>query len=317
MSPRARKGTSEGRARKGTSEGRARHAISVLARCFGKHELFTYASAIAFQLLIAVVALVLFGLALLGTLGRETVWTEQLAPFVQERFTAITYLAIDSTVERIFSNERFLLLGFALALAVWEVSGAVRAAMKGLNKIYESEETRPFRLRFAISLGLAVSTTFCVVGAGLLATLGRHTNVVPGPIAVGGSWILAIVVLGSAVWLLLRFAPAEPRPSGWVSSGSLLVIVAWVIASIGYRYYVTNVASYESAIGNLAAVLTLTAYLYVSAIIFLTGAELDELARQEADDGEPSPFDLGAFLGRWRRRASPRERRSSSRPKAT
>jgi len=218
MSPRARKGA--------PSEGRARRGIRVLARCFGKHELLTYASAIAFQLLIALVALVLFGLSLLGTLGRETVWTEQLGPFVQEKFTAVTYLAIDSTVERIFDHDALFLFGFALALAVWEVSGAVRAAMGGLNKIYESEEARPVWLRFAISLGLAVSTTVCVVGAALLVTLGRHTHSVPGRVAVGGSWIFAIVLLGSAVWLLLRFAPAEPRSSGWVSTGSLLVIVA-------------------------------------------------------------------------------------------
>lgn len=309
MSPRARNGT--------PSEGRARRAIRVLARCFGRHELLTYASAIAFQLLIALVALVLFGLALLGTLGRETVWTEQLAPFMQEKFTGITYLAIDSTVDRIFAHDTFFLFGFALALAVWEVSGAVRAAMGGLNRIYESEETRPVWLRFAISLGLAISTTLCVVGAALLVTLGRHAHSVPGPLAVGGSWLLSIVLLGSAIWLLLRFAPVEPRSSGWVSTGSLLVIVAWVLASIGFRYYVTNVASYRSAIGNLAAVLTLTSYLYVSAIIFLTGAQLDDLARQEADDGEPSPFDLGTFLGRRRRRRSRRERRSAARSKAT
>jgi len=63
-------------------------------------------------------------------------------------------------------------------------------------------------------------------------------------------------------------------------------------------------------------VLTLTAYLYVSAIIFPTGAELDELARQEADDDEPSPFDLSAFLGRWRHRRPPRGGRSGSRSKA-
>jgi membrane protein len=303
-------------ARKGRFEGRARRTLRVLAGCFGKHEIFTYASAIAFQLLIALVALVLFGLALLGTLGRERVWTEQLAPFVQERFTPSTYLAIDSTVERIFAHDTLFLFGFALALAVWEASGAVRAAMAGLNRIYESEETRPLWLRFAISLGLALLTTVCVVGAALLVTLGRHTQAVPGPLAVGGSWILSVVLLGSAVWLLLRFAPAEPRSSGWVSTGSLLVIVAWVIASIGFRYYVTNVASYRSAIGNLVAVLTLTSYLYVSATIFLTGAQLDELARQEADDVEPSPFDLGGLFRRRRSRRPHRGRRSGSRSKA-
>ncbi len=309
MSPHARKST--------LWEKRAHRAIRVLAGCFRKHELLTYASAIAFQLLIALVALVLFGLALLGTLDRETVWTEQLAPFVQEKVTKVTFAAIDATIERIFAQETLFLFGFALALAVWEVSGAIRAAMVGLNRIYESKEARPIWLRFAISLGLAISTIVCLVGAALLVTLGRHTNSVPGPIAVGGSWILSIVLLGSAIWLLLRFAPAVPRPSRWVSAGSLLVIGAWVLASIGFRYYVTSVASYRSTIGNLAAVLTLTSYLYVSAIIFLTGAQLDELARQEADDTGPGPFDLRSFLGHRRRRRTSRGRQKRSGSKVT
>jgi len=309
MGPRARKST--------PWKERAERTILALAGCFRKHEVLTYASAVAFQLLIALVALVLFGLALLGTLGLETVWIEQLAPFAQEKVTNVTYVAINATVERIFAHETLFLFGFALALAVWEVSGAVRAAMVALNRIYESKETRPFWRRFVVSLGLAVSTIVCLVCAALLVTLGRHTDSVPGPIAVGGSWILSIILMGSAIWLLLRFAPAEPRPSSWVSAGSLLVIGAWVLASIGFRYYVTSVASYRSAIGNLAAVLTLTSYLYISAIIFLTGAQLDELARQETDDAGPRRFELGSFLSRRRRRRSPRRRQTGSRSKAT
>ena len=62
------------------------------------------------------------------------------------------------------------------------------------------------------------------------------------------------------------------------------MIVAWVVASLIFRFYVSSVANFKSAAGVLVAVLVLTTYLYVSSIIFLVGVELDELLRKSAHE---------------------------------
>lgn len=62
------------------------------------------------------------------------------------------------------------------------------------------------------------------------------------------------------------------------------MIVAWVVASLIFRWYVSSVADFKSAAGVLIAVLVLTTYLYVSSIIFFVGVELDELLRKSAHE---------------------------------
>jgi membrane protein len=180
------------------------------------------------------------------------------------------------------------LLVFASLLALWEVSGAVRAIMGALNEIYESDETRSLVRRFATSFALSTALIVCIGGAVSAVTLLPRLDEIPNGLALGIGWIAAIALLGAAVWLLLRYAPCATRSAGWTSLGSAFVIVAWIGASLLFGFYVRSVASYTSAIGNLVAFLTLTAYLYTSSIIFLTGAQIDELLRRRAQRNSPA-----------------------------
>jgi uncharacterized BrkB/YihY/UPF0761 family membrane protein len=89
------------------------------------------------------------------------------------------------------------------------------------------------------------------------------------------------VLLGFVVELLFRYAPAERPETEWASAGSGLVILVWLVASAVFLWW-TTVANYKSAIGNLAVLLTITLYIFISATIFLIGAQLDELLRKES-----------------------------------
>jgi membrane protein len=256
-----------------------------LVAAFSRNKLLTYASAIAFQALIATVALALFGLALLDVFGLEELWAENVRPLVESRFTSETYAAISATVEKVFATGGLTLLVLGVLLAVWEVSGAIRAVAGALNDIYETEETRSRARRFATSLALSIAVIVCLVGAALSSNLVPRVEAIPSAAGQAIGWIAAILLMGTAIWLLLRFAASTTRSAGWTSVGSVFIIVAWVIASLLFTFYVKDLASYRSAIGNLVALITLTAYLYTSSIIFLTGVQVDELLRRQAARG--------------------------------
>jgi membrane protein len=271
-------------ARVGRTAARAAH---LLEDAFERNNLLTYASAISFQVLIALVALVLLGLSLLHFLGIESVWTGHIRPFVHARFSPETYAAVDTTVGRIFRDQTVSLLVFASLLAVWEISGAVRAIMGALNQIYGSKETRTTWRRFAVSFALALAAGVAVIGAVLAVTLrSAWPSAIPSAVVFMLGWGAAVSLLLLALWLLFRFAPSKDLPTRWATVGSLVVIFAWVVASVGFRYYVVKVADYRSAIGNLAAVLTLTGYVYTSAIVLLVGAQIDEFLRRGARGDE-------------------------------
>jgi membrane protein len=101
-----------------------------------------------------------------------------------------------------------------------------------------------------------------------------------------GRWLVAVALLAIAVGLLMRYAPVEPRSGAWISGGSVLVILAWVAASMIFRLLVTEALNFRTATGGLTVFLVLSGYVYTSAIIFLLGVEVDELLREDAAEGE-------------------------------
>jgi membrane protein len=267
---------------------RLRKFVKLWIDLFAKHALLDHASATAFSVLKALVPLTLLGLALLGALGQERVWEKTLAPGIEPQVRPATFHAIDAAVQQIFATGSTGLIVFSGALVAWYVSGSVRGVMTGMNQIYECKETRPWKVRYAISIGLGVAIAVCVIGAALAVLAGpalaRHGVL---QVAVDfGRLLVAIVLLLAAVALLVRFAPAAPRSGGWVTGGSIVVILAWVAASMIFRLFVTDVANFKTAAGNLTVLLVLSGYVYTSAIIFLVGVELDELLREDATEGQ-------------------------------
>jgi membrane protein len=95
-------------------------------------------------------------------------------------------------------------------------------------------------------------------------------------------WTVAGALMLLAVGLLLRFGPAKRRPIGWVSFGTGLVVVSWVLMSIAFGVYLRFIASYGTVFGNLATVVVLMGYIYLSAVVFLAGVQVDALVRRRA-----------------------------------
>jgi membrane protein len=261
--------------------------IRLVAGAFREHDLFAYASAIAFRAIVALVPLTLLGLALLGALGLRDVWTDTIAPAIEGRVTPPVYGAIDYSVDRILSSGTAGLIAFAVVLLVWDLFWAVSAVVLALNRIHDVEETRSVRRRMATRLWLAVAVGCCLVGAALVVLVGPKAVGGAADVPVGlGRWAVGVTLLGLAVGLLVRYAPAERPRARWASAGSLLIIGTWIAASLLFRLYVSSVANFETAVGSLTVFLVLTAYVFTTSTIFVIGAQLDELLRQDAEQGE-------------------------------
>jgi membrane protein len=263
-----------------------RELVDLWIDLFAEDNLLTYASAIAFQALVALVALVLLAVAVLGEIGRPDVWTQQLAPKVEGKVLPDVILGIDQTFDNVFHTSSIGLIAFASVVAVWEVSGVVRACMGAIAAVYDTKDDRRWFVRFPISLGISFVLTAALVGALLLGTAA--SGAVHGawgvPFAVF-RWLLAVFLIGLAFGLLVRYAPVERRTTRWASAGGALVVVAWVAQSLIFAEYL-RLANYRSAAGSLLGVYFLTTYLYVGAIILLVAIELDELLRKDLQGQE-------------------------------
>ena len=77
-----------------------------------------------------------------------------------------------------------------------------------------------------------------------------------------------------------RIAPEMRSPLRWVSFGSVLIMAGWLVMSLGFGVYLREIADYNSIFGGLATVVVLIAYLYAAAVVFLSGVQVDALARR-------------------------------------
>jgi len=260
------------------------------ADAFRKHQLLTYATAMAMGAFIAAISLTFLAVAVLGAFGEREVWKDHVATALEPNLTHPTYEAINSGVEKVFASNSSGLIAFAAAYAVWQMSGAIRAVMDALNGILECHENRSTQRRFLVSVGLAVAVLlsigcafFVVLFSGrLLGSSGGAMHWLLGVLR----WPAAAVFLGVAVGFVARFAPVEHRGNRSASVGAVLIVVAWLLVSAVYAWFLENVVDYKSAEGNLLLLVVAATYFYVSSVVFLVGAQLDEFLRQEAKGHE-------------------------------
>ncbi len=265
----------------------AKPAIRGLVDGFDRNDLLLFASAISFQVLTALVPLMLFALGALGFFGLAGVWTQDVRPEIIDGVSAAALTIIDDTVEKVLGSAQLFWVTAGAAIATWQLSGAVRAVMEALNRVYGAEEDRSVGRRLAVSIALAVALlvlTFAAVGVVVFVPLlDGNPPALVGALLFIGRWGVAAVLLGLAVGLLVHQGPDRGQPLGWVSAGAVRIVVLWMVMSAAFGLYLSSVASYGSIYGALATVVVLMAYLYASSLVFLAGIQLDALLRERDD----------------------------------
>jgi len=111
---------------------RAKRFVKLWVDLFDRHLLLDHASAIAFNVLKALVPLTLLALAVLGAVGQRNVWSKTLFPRLQQHLQPQTADAIDAGAQRIFSTDSTGLIVFAALLVIWYVSGAHVTSMSAV-----------------------------------------------------------------------------------------------------------------------------------------------------------------------------------------
>jgi membrane protein len=267
-----------------------REAYDEITCAFEERDLLTFASAIAFQVLYAIIPLVLFGLGVLGGLGLDEQWTREWAPAARDAMSPAAFQVVDDTIKKVLGGQQtFWILGGA-ALATWKVSAGMRAIMDVFDRIYDSRRERTFleRMRDSLLLGGAVAALLllaagcAVLGDEAMRGAGIHAGAL-----LWLRWPVALALLFAVVTLLVAYAPADHQPAHWVGFGSIVVVTAWVGTSLVFAVYLTSIADYGSIFGALATVVIALTYLYLAASAVLVGAQLDALVRERVRNGGP------------------------------
>jgi membrane protein len=247
----------------------------------------TYYSVLAlFPGLIALLSLV----GLLGQ-GDESVNTimDTLKPFITDPHT------LKSVHDAIESLATASGVGVALVVgivgALWSASGYVGAFGRAMNRIYEVEEGRPaWKLRPMQLVVTVVTVVLCAVALVILVVSGPVTKAIGDAIGVGSDvqrvWDIAkwpaLAVVVMVIVAMLYWATPNVRFPKFriISVGAFVAILVWLVASVGFAFYVGNFSSYNKTYGSLAGAIVALLWLWLTNVALMFGAELDaELER--------------------------------------
>src|SRR2546429_6839080 len=118
----------------------ARRLARELGEAVARHRLPTFASAVSFRALVALVPLTLLGLGVLGALGQASVWKNSIAPAVRHHVTPPVFGGIDYSLKRILASDKGSLIALASALLLWNMTAAVATGMEALNRLHDAED---------------------------------------------------------------------------------------------------------------------------------------------------------------------------------
>jgi membrane protein len=193
-----------------------------------------------------------------------------------------------------------VMLVVGIAAALWSASGYVGGFMRASNHIYEVREGRPFYksrplqiLVTLIELLLLALVVIAVVVTGPIAdAVGKALGIGSAAVSIWqiAKWPVLLVAVMAMLAILYYSSPnARVRGFKWVSAGSALAVVVWVIASIGFAFYVGNFGSYNKTYGSLGGVVVFLLWLWITNMAVLFGVELNaELERtREVAEGVP------------------------------
>ena len=264
------------------------------AKGFSDHDLSTYAAALAYRALFSIFPFLLFLMALLGFLNLPAFfdWLREQAALV---LPPVAMQQVDPVIDQLQQSQGGL-MSVGIVLALWTASIGVRALMNAMNKVYEVQESRPtwklFLLSVFYTIGLAImmllAAGFMTLGPQVMSWVASQVGLEQVLVTLWTwiRWPLAIFLLMLAVALIYYATPDVQQDFRFITPGSVLAVIAWLGASVGFGIYVQNFANYNATYGSIGAIIVLLLYFYISAAVLLLGAQLNASIEHASVEGK-------------------------------
>ncbi len=269
-------------------------------------DVFGRAAQLAYYFLLALFPLLIFLTATLGMmLGSGPGLRASLFNYLSQVMPGSAFQLVDTTMGEITGASGAGKLSFGLLATLWAASNGMGAITAALNVAYDVEETRPWWKRRLVAVVLTVALSVLVITALLLVLLGgRVADSLALHYQLGGffpvAWrviqwpiVFAFMVLSFA--LIYYFAPSlKDQDWKWLTPGSLIGVVLWLLVSFGFKAYLHFFNSYSTTYGSLGAVIILMLWLYLTGAAILIGSEINsEIENAAAESGAPEAKERG------------------------
>jgi membrane protein len=259
------------------------------------------AAALTYYGVLAIFPMLIVLVSILGLVGHSA--TQPLIENLDKIAPGPAKEIFTSAIKNIQSSKGSAGILFIVGLAggLWSASGYIGAFMRASNIIWDVREGRPIwktiPLRLAVTLLTVVLLTVSAVAVVLTGGLAREAG---NLIGVGqnavtawdvAKWPVLVLLVGLMLAILYYASPNVRHPGfRWISPGSILAVLLWMVASAAFALYVASFASYNKTYGALGGIVVFLVWLWITNTVILLGAELNaELERgRQVQAGAPT-----------------------------
>lgn len=269
---------------------------------------FELAGHIAYTGLLAIFPFLIFLAALAGFLGTSAGGLASVESML-DLLPQDVAKTLSPVIHEVIDSRDGGLLTLGLLGALWVASNGIDALRIALNTAYDIDEQRPWWLIKLGSIGAIIVGGVVFLLLSVLVILGPV--IWKGllwlfPLGAGDKWaysavryLLAVLLLGSALLALHRWLPGRRLALRSLLPGVIISTVLWLLAASLFSLYVAELGSYSATYGSLGGVIITLVFFYVSAVLFIFGAELNStlLRREKKKVEKPPPAGPKALAG--------------------
>jgi len=238
----------------------------------------------AYYFFFALFPAILFAFAVASFFPLESLINDTIA--MMSRFAPQAVIQIITEQMKEMSNQNSGgILTFAFLVTIWSSSGAMVSIITTLNAAYDVTESRPWWKTRFIAIALTMGIGFFILASMFLVIAGptvAETMAVRmhlGPVFKWTwmvlQWPLVLALVASGVGLIYYFAPDVEQDWVWITPGSVLATVLWIIISLALKFYYQLVPSASASYGAIGGIMVLMLWFYCSGIALLLGAEMN------------------------------------------
>ncbi|WP_285250108.1 YihY/virulence factor BrkB family protein [Pseudarthrobacter sp. fls2-241-R2A-168] len=256
-------------------------------REFSKDQCPDLAAALTYYAVLSLFPAILALVSLVGIFGDAQKTTDALLQIVRGFVPAETANTVGGVVSDLANAPAAgLTLVLGLATALWSASGYVGAFGRAMNRVYEVDEGRPFiKLRGTMLVVTLFAVVVVAILAGMLVLSGPVAEAVGGLIGLSGvfltiwniaKWPVMVALIIVIIAVLYYATPNVKQPKfKWMSMGSGIALFVFLLASLGFGFYVGNFGNYNKTYGALGGVIVMLLWLWILNMSLLFGAEFD------------------------------------------
>ena len=246
----------------------------------------TRAASVAFTLFLALFPAIIFIFSLIPFLPVANLH-QHLLNELHTLLPENAYQAAVITINDLVKTQHNGLLSFGFFVTLFLSTNGINALMDAFNQAIHITETRTFIRQRVISLFLFIALLVLLLTASLLIIFSEVA--IKYAIAHGllisdkgeifllllGKWLVAALLLFSAISLLYYFGPVNAANYKLISPGAILATVLSILASLLFNYYVNNFSTYNKVYGSIGTIMVIMLWLEFNCLIMLLGFDLN------------------------------------------